>query len=80
MSTTKSCSRRPSQCYTRAQSWSPGHSPSSRFLRQKRRDWREVRRPGVKERRYERRSGAALVETKLGVQLQKPAHLLPYIY
>ena len=70
-STTKSRSKRQSQCSARAQSWSPGHSPSSRFLRQKPRDGREVRRPGAKERRHIKRSGAAVVEAKQRVQLQK---------
>jgi len=47
-------------------------------LRQKLRDRREVRRTGAKENRYINRSGAAVVEAKQHIQLQKTntQHLL----
>jgi hypothetical protein len=41
---------------------------------------REVRRPGAKERRYIKRSGAAVVEAKQRIQHQKPARPHPDIY
>jgi len=49
-------------------------------LCKKPRDGSEVRRPEGMERRYMKWSGAAVVEAKQRVQLQKPARPHPYIF